>query len=122
MDDLDLALTNISLISAPNYTIIVNLNFSVPDFSPYISYDSSGYVPYDSLTANDKQHFYWGATDNSSNPCVYLINGATTPFGFFSTPISNNFLMLQSTACVQPTINIITAGSYFLSFYYTYNS
>ena len=30
--------------------------------------------------------------------------------------------MLQSTACVQQTINIITAGSYFLSFYYTYNS
>ena len=52
-DNYDIGITNISLISAPDDTIIVNRNFVVLDISGYSAYTTSGYIPYNSLSTND---------------------------------------------------------------------
>ena len=82
-NDEDLALTNISFISNPNGTMIVNPNFTISNESSYSSYSTIGYVVYDSFTSNDQQPYYLTVTDNSSNHCVFLKNGALTPYNFF---------------------------------------
>ena len=85
IDDYDIGITNISLISAPDDTIIVNRNFVVSDISGYSGNTMSGYIPYSLLSTNDQQLFYWTAIDNSSNLCIYLINFQLTRPSFFNT-------------------------------------
>ena len=53
IDDYNIGITNISLISAPNDTIIVNRNFVVSYISWYCGYTTSRYIPYDLLSTND---------------------------------------------------------------------
>ena len=70
-DNYNKGIRNISLTSAPDDTITVNQNILVSDVSGYSAYTTSGYIPYNSLSINDQQLFYWTAKDNSSNPCVF---------------------------------------------------
>ena len=90
------------------------------DVSGYSRYTTCGYLPYNPLSTNDQQLFNWGVTENSNNLCVFLINGQLTTLSYFSAPISNNFLMLQSTSYVKQTVHILSSGSNLLSFYYRY--
>ena len=78
--DIDTAVGNVSLVYTPTISsTIINPNFTIANDASYSSYSSSGYIAYDSFSLIDQLYYYWTVNDNSSNPCVFLINGALTP-------------------------------------------
>ena len=102
-------ITSAPVISTPP-NLITNGNLSTPLLTV------NTFLKPSSMTATQLQQFYWTTYSGAAN---VLQNGSTSSYTFAQpSPSPQYFIMINLSGYLQQTVNIVSAGTYTLSFHY----